>query len=231
MSLILSDGRARPPCGEGVELPHLGRGGARNGRCAKCHPHDASLWSGLVTPAFSLAGISPTTGYVLLYPRRVSRVRPNCKAQMKTYPVICSVRCCLSASGGKSCTVIASEWALAMPIQGLASSRPHLKKSAPIMQYWSGRQDSNLRPSGPKPDALPGCATPRPGSWLRAIRWWARQDSNPRPSRYERPALTAELQAPAIVPCPSEDGRQAGIPARAFRQVRLRPLFRPRWSA
>ncbi len=25
--------------------------------------------------------------------------------------------------------------------------------------------------------------------------WWARQDSNPRPSRYERPALTAELQA------------------------------------
>ena len=25
---------------------------------------------------------------------------------------------------------------------------------------------------------------------------WARQDSNPRPSRYERPALTAELQAP-----------------------------------
>ena len=25
----------------------------------------------------------------------------------------------------------------------------------------SGREDSNLRPSGPKPDALPGCATPR----------------------------------------------------------------------
>jgi hypothetical protein len=29
---------------------------------------------------------------------------------------------------------------------------------------WSGRQDSNLRPSGPKPDALPGCATPRTGA-------------------------------------------------------------------
>ena len=28
-------------------------------------------------------------------------------------------------------------------------------------QKWSGRQDSNLRPSGPKPDALPDCATPR----------------------------------------------------------------------
>ena len=30
----------------------------------------------------------------------------------------------------------------------------------PIL-IMSGRQDSNLRPSGPKPDALPGCATPR----------------------------------------------------------------------
>ena len=26
---------------------------------------------------------------------------------------------------------------------------------------WSGRQDSNLRPPGPKPGALPDCATPR----------------------------------------------------------------------
>ena len=33
------------------------------------------------------------------------------------------------------------------------------------IENWSGRQDSNLRPSGPKPDALPGCATPRPGAW------------------------------------------------------------------
>lgn len=30
-------------------------------------------------------------------------------------------------------------------------------------------------------------------------RWWARQDSNPQPSRYERPALTIELQAPSHV--------------------------------
>ena len=28
-------------------------------------------------------------------------------------------------------------------------------------EVWSGRQDSNLRPSAPKADALPGCATPR----------------------------------------------------------------------
>ena len=30
---------------------------------------------------------------------------------------------------------------------------------------WSGQQDSNLRPSGPKPDALPGCAIPRRLVW------------------------------------------------------------------
>ena len=29
---------------------------------------------------------------------------------------------------------------------------------------WSGRRDSNTRPSAPKADALPGCATPRPRS-------------------------------------------------------------------
>ncbi len=29
------------------------------------------------------------------------------------------------------------------------------------LEEWSGRRDSNPRPSGPKPDALPGCATPR----------------------------------------------------------------------
>ena len=30
---------------------------------------------------------------------------------------------------------------------------------------WSGRADLNRRPSGPKPDALPSCATPR--SWRK----------------------------------------------------------------
>src|SRR5690242_9232986 len=30
-------------------------------------------------------------------------------------------------------------------------------------------------------------------------RWWARQDSNLQPDRYERPALTLELQAPAAM--------------------------------
>ena len=30
-----------------------------------------------------------------------------------------------------------------------------------FLLYWSGRQDSNLRHLGPKPSALPNCATPR----------------------------------------------------------------------
>lgn len=29
------------------------------------------------------------------------------------------------------------------------------------MEKWSGREDSNLRPPGPEPGALPDCATPR----------------------------------------------------------------------
>jgi hypothetical protein len=35
------------------------------------------------------------------------------------------------------------------------------------------------------------------GRRLEEHRWWARQDSNLQPDRYERPALTIELQAPA----------------------------------
>ena len=31
------------------------------------------------------------------------------------------------------------------------------------MMYWSGRQDSNLRPHAPHACTLPGCATPRRG--------------------------------------------------------------------
>ena len=36
--------------------------------------------------------------------------------------------------------------------------------------YWSGRQDLNLRPSAPKADALPGCATPRRRGVVHASR-------------------------------------------------------------
>jgi hypothetical protein len=40
---------------------------------------------------------------------------------------------------------------------------------------------------------------------LLETRWWARQDSNLQPDRYERPALTIELQAP-----PGTAGEAAG---------------------
>ena len=33
----------------------------------------------------------------------------------------------------------------------------------------SGRQDSNLRPSAPKADALPDCATPRGPLWIALL--------------------------------------------------------------
>ncbi|SRR5581483_505421 len=44
--------------------------------------------------------------------------------------------------------------------------------------FWSGREDSNLRPLGPKPSALPGCATPR----------------NVSQRKKRRPAILASLQ-------------------------------------
>ena len=47
------------------------------------------------------------------------------------------------------------------------SSRNRTPKDSALA--LSGRQDSNLRPSGPKPDALPGCATPRFFCYLTEI--------------------------------------------------------------
>src|SRR5262245_24299930 len=41
--------------------------------------------------------------------------------------------------------------------------RSELLEAAETLEVrWSGRSDSNRRPSAPKADALPGCATPRP---------------------------------------------------------------------
>ena len=44
------------------------------------------------------------------------------------------------------------------PLQGL------------LRRKWSERKDSNLRPSGPKPDALPDCATLRQACYSNAGR-------------------------------------------------------------
>src|ERR1700676_3342339 len=51
-----------------------------------------------------------------------------------------------------------------------------------------------------------GCATRSP----KGEAWWARQDSNLQPDRYERPALTIELQAPPLM---AAGWRPATVPA------------------
>ena len=40
--------------------------------------------------------------------------------------------------------------------------------SKPLFSLWSGRHDSNMRPSVPKTDALPNCATPRRAQFLHS---------------------------------------------------------------
>ena len=49
-----------------------------------------------------------------------------------------------------------------------SNHRNHLKRrpARGRLFKWSGREDSNLRPSAPEADALPGCATPRLSHWV-----------------------------------------------------------------
>ena len=66
--------------------------------------------------------------------------------------------------------------------------------------------------------------------------WWARQDSNLQPDRYERPALTIELQAPANADNGQAVAGRALTPRAAFRQWRggdgrLRPKRQMRREA
>lgn len=52
-------------------------------------------------------------------------------------------------------------------VKGIEPSQPAWKAGALPLSYtriavkWSEQQDSNLRPPGPKPGALPNCAMPR----------------------------------------------------------------------
>ena len=59
-----------------------------------------------------------------------------------------------------------------------------------VQQYWSGQQDSNLRPGVPKTPALPDCAIPRQG--LADKR-----------SRNRSPTLCAKAQSAAL-PLPAQ---------------------------
>ena len=55
----------------------------------------------------------------------------------------------------------------AQPARGCRRSIAGQARHCVNFKKWSGRQDSNLRPSAPKADALPGCATPRLDQALR----------------------------------------------------------------
>ncbi len=44
---------------------------------------------------------------------------------------------------------------------GLKEKALNIESSKTIINKWSGREDSNLRPQHPKCRALPDCATPR----------------------------------------------------------------------
>jgi hypothetical protein len=54
--------------------------------------------------------------------------------------------------------------------------------------YWSGRQDSNLRPLDPQSSALPGCATPRQFGWFN-VSLWSSQPSDQARSSLESSSL------------------------------------------
>src|SRR5262249_4222606 len=64
------------------------------------------------------------------------------------------------ASG--SLLAIATGLFISVEKPGIEKSRQFPAGIITLPQYqWSGQQDLNLRPSGPEPDALPDCATPR----------------------------------------------------------------------
>jgi hypothetical protein len=74
---------------------------------------------------------------------------------------------------------------------------------AHIKLLWSGWQDLNPRPTGPKPVALPNCATPRNF-------WQGQKDLNPRHAVLETAALPAELYPYAFIYTLSDANFQYG---------------------
>src|SRR5713226_3557249 len=62
----------------------------------------------------------------------------------------------LSLEGPAAPAVHVSEGARISGIQPPQFLEPTTAASSPHFGFWSGRLDSNQRPSGPEPDALPG---------------------------------------------------------------------------
>lgn len=70
-----------------------------------------------------------------------------------------------------------------------------------------GLPSRSLRPRPPFAEVDSGAAA----FTIASEAWWARQDSNLQPDRYERPALTIELQAPPRAVANNAAGNGAGI--------------------
>src|SRR6202041_149251 len=68
---------------------------------------------------------------------------------------------------------------------------PFYKQALCPFIKWSGREDSNLRPPGPEPGALPDCATPRtllrmPAFRIRSVSLGRAQESQYRHKKFSR---------------------------------------------
>ena len=79
--------------------------------------------------------------------------------------------------------------------KGLEPLTPALEGRCSIQlsyeRTWSGWQDLNPRPSGPKPDALPNCATPR---YLNGGEGGIRTHVGLHPNGFQdRPVVTASV--------------------------------------
>lgn len=146
-------------CGGRDSLP------ARRARTALCgwrKPQASiglSTGSGMVNAAAENRGARPSRHHILRFGNRqaaierpVWAVRTRGKASARVDLV--DERLMFSA-GSPGCARAARCTRKACPAQGPAGGNEGRK--------WSGRRDSNSRPSVPKTDALPGCATPRLG--------------------------------------------------------------------
>ncbi len=81
--------------------------------------------------------------------------------------------------------------------------KPRLIKRGSL--NWSAREDSNLRPTGPKPVALPSCATRRNTTYFLHLllvhilfSWCERGDLNPHVHRTLTPEASASTNSATL---------------------------------
>jgi hypothetical protein len=80
---------------------------------------------------------------------------------------------------------------------------------------WSGRRDSNTRPSAPKADALPGCATPRRSRSPTARGFFGQGPNTTQGKKGTKMELGEQESRDALEAFRARDGRR-GYTARSF---------------